>query len=194
VDKIIKYEIWKEVPGFPGYEISSHGRARSWRQKGPNNHRRPKPLILKPCPDSDGYLYITLHNNGKQTQGMIHLLILTTFKGPRPEGMVARHLNGNNTNNFKSNLKWGTPSENILDSYRHGTVKPGSGRPWAKLDEDKVTTILSLISLEIYTNQQIANWYKISKSTINQIKQNIIWKHVEPETRDKIRLIKNMRI
>lgn len=52
---------------------------------------------------------------------MVHLLILEAFQGPRPEGTVTRHLDGDKTNNRLSNLRRGTPAENSQDAMRHGT-------------------------------------------------------------------------
>ena len=52
---------------------------------------------------------------------LVHRLVLEAFVGPRPEGMVARHLNGDPGDNRLENLAWGTQSENNYDKVRHGT-------------------------------------------------------------------------
>ncbi len=53
----------------------------------------------------------------------VHRLMLETFVGPRPEGYICRHLDGDPTNNHLSNLCWGTPRENYDDTIRHGRLK-----------------------------------------------------------------------
>ncbi len=102
---------------------------------------------MKRIPDSVGERFITedgrVFSNGKelkqgQTNGyrrcnikmvdgwkfwFIHQLLLTTYVGPRPEGAVACHIDGNKENNHISNLKWGTQRDNMLDRRRHGTDK-----------------------------------------------------------------------
>lgn len=41
----------------------------------------------------------------------VHLLVLTTFVGPRPDGAVPRWLNGDPGDNRLVNLKWWTGEE-----------------------------------------------------------------------------------
>lgn len=43
------------------------------------------------------------------------------FLGPRPDGLVVRHLDDDRTNNRASNLAYGTASDNQRDSVRNGT-------------------------------------------------------------------------
>jgi HNH endonuclease len=50
----------------------------------------------------------------------VHLVVCEAFYGPRPDGMVVRHLDGNSFNNIPSNLCWGTREENVQDDLRHG--------------------------------------------------------------------------
>lgn len=39
-------EEWREVPDFPGYEVSTFGRVRSWRKPGSRDERASEPTIL----------------------------------------------------------------------------------------------------------------------------------------------------
>ena len=109
-------ESWFPVAGYMGfYEMSSLGRMRSL----PRNTTSGK--VLKATPDKDGYLSVHLCVGGVRTHGRVHQLACETFHGPRPEGLVVRHLDGNNQNNTPGNLKWGTDAENAQDRVRHGT-------------------------------------------------------------------------
>lgn len=102
---------WRPVPGWERYHVSSDGRVRN-SQTG---------RILKRWPDKLGYLRVSLCVNYHQVTRHVHQLVTEAFHGPRPDGHVVRHLDGDRLNNEPANLAWGTPSENTLDSVRHGT-------------------------------------------------------------------------
>lgn len=55
----------------------------------------------------------------------VHKVVCEAFHGAKPEGLQARHLNGNRDDNSASNLKWGTPKENGKDMVRHGNSRLG---------------------------------------------------------------------
>lgn len=110
-------EQWREVPGFPGYEISDLGRVRSWRPwRG-----QPVPRLMKALPDSAGYLRVAPFRDGTNVFRSIHRLVMEAFVGPPPDGMETRHLNGDKTDNRLINLAYGTRSENTYDQVQHGT-------------------------------------------------------------------------
>ncbi len=117
-------EEWRAVEGFPGYEVSSLGRLRSWL-KLPNERLPPtEPRVLKGGRDKDGYRRAVLCRPGRRASLKIHALVLAAFCPPRPsESSVARHLDGNPLNNAATNLTWGTQAENIADRDRHGTTR-----------------------------------------------------------------------
>lgn len=71
---------------------------------------------------------------GRRRCETVHSLVLEAFSGPRPEGQVARHLNGKITDNRSINLQWGTVAQNVNDARRHGTCV-------YKLDRFKVAEI-----------------------------------------------------
>ncbi|MCS5478726.1 HNH endonuclease [Corynebacterium sp. YIM 101645] len=113
-------ETWKWIPGWEGYYFASDkGRVLSaYRQDGRGlNMGR----VLITSTDVKGYPLVTLYRYGVPHTRRVHVLVLETFTGPRPEGMEARHLNGNKTDNRVDNLAWGTRSENTLDAVRHRT-------------------------------------------------------------------------
>lgn len=112
-------ERWLPIPGYEGlYEVSDLARVRSWR---PYN-RLTLPALLTPYIAKNGYYYIKLRlPSGKDTNPTLHSVLTAAFFGPRPGGLVVRHLDGNPQNNSLSNLAYGTPTENMDDSVRHGT-------------------------------------------------------------------------
>jgi hypothetical protein len=105
-------ETWVEIPEKPGYEISDHGRVRSWRQ-GPV-----RPIKLVKNTARGGYLQFRLGAVSRNYKA--HVEVLRLFVGPRLEGHDGRHLDGNVDNNHLSNLAYGTRSQNMADTIGHG--------------------------------------------------------------------------
>ena len=113
----IDVERWLPVPGFEGrYEVSDRGRVWSHYRYGGTDGR-----LLKLVPDNNGYPVVTLHLNGVQSLGKVHRMVMAAFVGPCPDGREVRHLDGDPTNADLRNLAYGTHSENVRDSVRHGT-------------------------------------------------------------------------
>lgn len=111
-------ETWLPIPGYETrYDVSNEGRVRSWRPR--NGH--PAPYVLRPSLDSDGYRIVSLCDGPTERTIAVHRLVMLAFVGPRPRGLVTRHLNGQRLNNTLVNLSYGTVSENALDSVAHGT-------------------------------------------------------------------------
>lgn len=117
---MIAFETWLPIPGQAGYEVSDLGRVRSSIQPGGAGGRglRSTPHVLRAGINRFGYRKVYLP--GKPGT-LVHSLVLTAFSGPRPPGMVCRHLDGDSLNNLASNLAWGTYRQNMLDRRDHGT-------------------------------------------------------------------------
>lgn len=111
------------IVGFEGkYEVSDHGRVRSLSRRIPYGDNGATTgrvgRILKPCSVGKGHLAVNL---GREHMVKVHLLVLEAHIGPRPNGLLGLHRDGNVQNNCLSNLYWGTYSDNNFDSVRHGT-------------------------------------------------------------------------
>ena len=137
--------IWKPVLGYEGlYEVSNTGRVRSCPKTissyGGRRYLKPG-RELKQIPDKDGYGRVNLSKNGTAKHNKVHVLVLEALSGPRPDGCVCRHLDGNPKNNNSENLAWGTPSENHRDCYDYGG-RHGRG----KLNRDQVLEIRSRLA------------------------------------------------
>jgi NUMOD4 motif/HNH endonuclease len=127
--KICKYmnnEIWKDIEGFPGYQISSLCRVRSVDRLVDNKHGRiymVKGKVLKQSILGRGYLCVKLRIDGKSFTGCIHKLIAKAFI-PNPEAKPnINHINGIKTDNRIENLEWCTHSENMEHAFRTGLNK-----------------------------------------------------------------------
>lgn len=51
----------------------------------------------------------------------VAVLVLETYVGPRPEGMLALHRDDDPTNNVLTNLYWGTHKQNAMDRRAKGS-------------------------------------------------------------------------
>ncbi|MFL1432774.1 MULTISPECIES: HNH endonuclease [unclassified Nocardiopsis] len=110
-DPTLPGEEWRPIAGTDGvYEVSNLGRVRSWTSVS-------RGQVIKPQPHQDRYLAFW---TGPKLR-LLHRVVLETFVGPRPDGMVCRHLDGDRMNCRLDNLRWGTAAENMRDSIEHGT-------------------------------------------------------------------------
>lgn len=102
-------EEWRDVDGFPGYQVSDLGRMRG-----------PRKDILKPVDGGQGYLKVTLSRNGVHTDKRINRLVASAFL-PNPDNLpVVMHLDNDRANNHVGNLTWGTCAENNRWMYACG--------------------------------------------------------------------------
>jgi len=169
---------YKDVPGFPGYRVGDDGSAWSCR-KHPRN-RKGRWIQMTPHFDK-GYPLIYVYRDGRRYSRKIHTLVLNTFVGPCPIGMQCRHLNGQPADSRLTNLRWGTPKENMADAVSHGTLIGRRGRlnPWAKLTDIEILKIKHLWMTKGFTTRRIAGMFGVSRTTILEILQGRSWIHVE---------------
>ena len=97
-------EIWKDIKGLEGlYQISNMGNVKSLR-----SWRNQKDFIMKPQPNSSGYLRVDLKANGKIQRKFVHRLVAEAFIEKPSDCDVVNHLDCNPQNNMVSNLEWTT--------------------------------------------------------------------------------------
>lgn len=171
-------ERWLPAVGWPGYEVSNWGRARSYwvcrssRGQGGRGRRELGfvPKILQGT-DHDGYRRIYLSRGGREFARSIHVIVLEAFRGPRLTGMHACHNDGNPANNRLENLRWDTQSANQMDSIRYGRHNN------AKLSETDIPAIWSrLVAGE--SCSRIAKDYGVSLSLISSVRTGKAWSSV----------------
>ena len=167
----IPEEIWKEIPGFPGYKASNLGRIWSAGNKRGNV----LPRILQSVKIRRNY-FAHLHINGKGHTLKIARLVLLAFVGPCPEGMECCHYNDKGEDNHLTNLRWDTHNSNTADSIRNG-VKRGTKNGRAKLSESQIEEIKSLHKAG-HLQRNIAKQFNISKGSVSNIVLGKSWKHL----------------
>ena len=138
-------EIWRPVVGFEGlYEVSNQGRVRSLgrvltrsRFGKPHIYAVPSKIMTQTVGSTSkspvGYLKVTLtplegEGTGRGRQKLVHHLVLTAFRGPRPAKQEGAHCNGEHFDNRLTNLEWKTTKANSDDAFKHGVRVQKKGR------------------------------------------------------------------
>jgi len=119
-------EEWRPIVNYEGlYEVSSNGRVRSLGHfdTAVNRKKRwcPPQILSQHVHKQWGYHQVHLNRHGSRRTVRVHVLVCTAFRGPRPAGQDARHLNDDKSDNSASNLAWGTKTQNMFDAVRNGT-------------------------------------------------------------------------
>lgn len=102
-------EEWKQIRGFPDYEVSNYGRVRSLaRDYKYGSH---EDIILK-TNDRRGYRGVTLFRDGKRYYKAVHRLVAAAFI-PNPANLpIINHKDENRANNRADNLEWSSYTYN----------------------------------------------------------------------------------
>lgn len=159
-------ERWLPLANYAGYEISDQGRVRRGER------------IRKLTPDENGYLRVSFWVDGRAKKVAVHLLVAETFLGPRPAGMVTRHLSGDKTDCRLSKLSYGTPEENEADKDTHGTKVNGTKHHSHKLTEAAVIAMRQRYATGGITLRELALEFSINHASARKIVERISWKHV----------------
>ena len=110
-------EVFKPVPNYPDYEVSNFGDVKSLKYG--------KERILKPAPNSNGYLQVDLRKKGERKIRKVHKLVAEAFLDHKPNGhiLVINHINLNKLDNRLENLEIVTTRENTNRKHLKSTSK-----------------------------------------------------------------------
>lgn len=100
--------MYKKIPEFPKYEISTRGSIRTVDKHRP----------VRPRKDESGYMKVDLKNkNGRSTQ-YVHRLVASVYV-PNPDNKKEiNHKDGNEANNSVGNLEWMDKIDNIIKARK----------------------------------------------------------------------------
>ena len=107
--------IWKQIKGFPNYEISICGQVRNFKTK----------RILNPMISCKGYYYIHLYDNDNQIKQRIHRLIALNFIPNINNDQFVDQINNNRLDNTISNLRWASRQQNNFNRSVNKNNKSG---------------------------------------------------------------------
>lgn len=115
---------------------------------------------------------------GKRKYDLLHRVSYELHYGPIPEDMQVNHLCHNPSCCRPSHLYLGTQKDNIQDQIDRGTFIKGSKHGNAKLCEEQVWEIKSLLKEGCMKHKEIAEIFAVDRSTITDIRRNKTWKHL----------------
>ena len=179
-------ERWRDVIRYVGlYRVSDWGRVKSLPRRtcNRNGYYITKTRILRPRPNTDGYLTVAFYRNKKRQDFAVHLLVLEAFIGFCPSRMEACHNDGDPSNACLSNLRWDTHAANMQDRILHGrgcqeTNPKGKEIWWSKITEQDVKEIRRLYASGQYTQSELAVTYGVGQTLISRVVLRRIWRHV----------------
>ena len=161
-------ERWRQVPGYPDYDVSTLGRVRTWKSG--------KLRLMKTRRGSDDYIRVSLQTpSGKKKVERVHLLVARAFLGPA-RGRLVRHKDGKKWRPMLSNLEYGSYLDNKLDKHKHGTDQVGERNSQAELIRKHAKQIYRLKGQ--YTQQEIAERFGVSRQAVSDIHRGITWANV----------------
>ncbi|WP_200411333.1 NUMOD4 domain-containing protein [Virgibacillus salexigens] len=177
-------EIWKQIDGYAGYEVSNLGRVRSLdREIFGGNKRRGK--LLKPAKSKQGYLYVSLYRNRESKKMRVHRLVAFMFIPNTENKYEVNHINGNKLNNKVNNLEWVTREENNKHAYVTNLNSCiGEGHHQAKLTVKQVVDIHERL-MRGERGVTLAREYGVKKRTISDIKLGISWRSVTQNLKER---------
>lgn len=122
-------EIWKDVPGYPTFQVSNTNKIRhlSYSYTNAKGHvvtipEREITTFVNP----KGYQRCDLCVQGeKKKPTTVHRIVMYAFKGMPPAGFdQINHIDGNKLNNHPDNLECSNNSHNIKHAWANGLHNP----------------------------------------------------------------------
>lgn len=176
-------EEWKDILGYEGYyQISNIGRVKSLTRKKLANNRycNIQEKILKKNVNNYGYILVRLYKNGKSQTLRVHRLVAQAFiSNPKNKPQV-NHIDGNKQNNSMKNLEWCTNKENTKHAFENKLCVglKGEKHPIAKLTKKDIFFVRKMVKEKKYKQTELAEIYKVNRSTIWRIINNKSWRHI----------------
>lgn len=169
-----KEVVFKEIPNWPGYLVSSEGKVFSVKipgSRGLLDYNHPHELI--PREWKLGRLRVYLRNNtNKKYAFPISHLVWMTFNNQQeiPEGMVIDHINCNSLDNRPENLQCISYSENTKRSFKYTRTSFVNGKRngSAKFNTQVVGEILEKYQSGC-TQKELVDLYGISQKQVSGI-------------------------
>lgn len=194
MQKVNGVEVRQGVGVPPGYYVGEDGSLWTRRVRvgaGPGGGKNNWSHVIKGpyrplrgSTASDNYPMLVIRYQGKAKGYAVHLLVLRTFVGPKPESspdgsrVEGCHKDGNSLNNHRSNLYWGSARTNKEDARKHGTMTRGESSNFTRLTEVQVRVIRESAEEGVKLSF-LAKWFQVNVETIRAVVKRKTWKHVQ---------------
>lgn len=100
--------IWRDIEGYEGvYQVSNLGQVKNLNYNHTNKER-----IKKLSKDKDGYLFVGLYKNKRNSNYRVHRLVAQAFINNINKKPCVDHINTIKQDNHVWNLRWVTNKEN----------------------------------------------------------------------------------
>lgn len=165
-----------QIKEHPEYYITDTGDVYSMINNAGNT--RTEPYKLSQTLGRDGYYWVGLKGSNKRMK-KVHRLVATTFLGNPDNKPVVNHKDGDKTNNCTKNLEWVTHQENTIHAHENGLVivKHGEEHHSSKLTDEETKNLVQL-TLDGYTNEEIAGIYGLHSRYVSLIRHKKRQKHI----------------
>lgn len=164
-------EIWKDIEGFPKYQISNLGRVRSLK------FREPRSILIQS--GENGYFYVCFYSRGKPKVKDLHRIVAIHFVSNPHSKKQVNHINGNKLDNRAENLEWVTPSENQQHSIRIGLRNDrGEESINSKLTKEQVLDMRKIYQEENITYLELSKRFGVHKDYVGLIINKKRWAHI----------------
>ena len=104
-------EVWKQVPGYPEFQVTKDGNIRDLNE----------PTGARIRQDKKGYIYVLRRNSLPAL--LVHRAVLMAFDRMPTAGELCRHKNDVSSDNRLENLCWGSTRENVADQKLNAATR-----------------------------------------------------------------------
>lgn len=182
-------EQWHPIPGHPGYELSSHFRARCWFLHGSRSRRlSPEPHLLTwQRHHRRKYPQFIAYTGGRPHHLYLHRLVALMVHGPCPPGLWVLHRDDDPSNCHPDNLYYGPPAQNGRDMIRNGNSREAKGdtNSNAILSDDAVRAIRAAWDARTGAygerkrlTRELGERFGISPRSVEAVAERRRWAHV----------------
>lgn len=152
----MKNEIWKDIVGYEGYQISNQGNIKTLLRSGKYSG-----MLLKPHRNKRRVV-VALKKGNKRYNVDVARLVCEHFKPCDKKNLHIEHLDGNIFNNSVDNLKW---SKKTMKQYMGETMSEINRKGLNEYRIDNATVYVKLRNSDIEMICDIDDWNTLKSYT-----------------------------
>lgn len=151
-------EVWKDVEGYEGYQVSNLGRIRTCNKityTEKHGYRHWKDRILNPkISKKDNCARVELWTKGTHKTVLLHRLVANAFLEKNiGTNMTVNHKDGNRENNKVDNLEWLSREDNIRYGFTHNQYS--SCKKCSLIKDNKIYEFYSMAEADRFLQRSL---------------------------------------